>query len=59
MSREEAKERIRQLGGKVSSTVSKNVSYLVAGDDPGSKYQKAKELGIKIISEKDFLNLLS
>ncbi|MFA4990738.1 MAG: BRCT domain-containing protein, partial [Candidatus Paceibacterota bacterium] len=59
MSREEAKERIRQLGGKVSSTVSKNVSYVVAGDNPGSKYQKAKELGIKIISEKDLLNLLS
>ncbi|MDD5145539.1 MAG: NAD-dependent DNA ligase LigA [Candidatus Pacebacteria bacterium] len=58
MSREEAKEKVRALGGRVSESVSKNTSYLVAGNEPGSKFKTAKELGVKIINEKEFLNIL-
>ena len=58
MSREEAKEKIREMGGDVSSSVSKNTDYVVAGEEPGSKYDKAKELGVKIINEDEFLDLL-
>ncbi len=57
LSREEAKEKIISLGGKVSSAVSKNTSYLLAGADPGSKFTNAQKLGVKIIDEKDFLKL--
>ena len=59
MSRDDAKGKIREFGGDISSSVSKNTDYVVAGDDPGSKYDKAKELGIKILSEEDFLKLLN
>ena len=58
MTRDEAKEKVRLLGGDVSSSVSKETDYLVAGENPGSKYDKAKQLGVKIISERDFLNML-
>ncbi len=58
MSREEAKEKIRALGGNVSETVSKNTSYVVAGSEPGSKFDKAKKLGVEILNEKEFLNLI-
>ncbi|MDO8663325.1 MAG: NAD-dependent DNA ligase LigA [Candidatus Wildermuthbacteria bacterium] len=58
MAREEAKERIRNLGGNISESVSSDTDYVVAGEDSGSKFEKAKELGIKILSEKDFLQLL-
>ncbi|MEK7659093.1 MAG: NAD-dependent DNA ligase LigA [Patescibacteria group bacterium] len=58
MSREEAKQKIRQLGGDVSSDVSKNADYVVAGLKPGSKYEKAGKLGIKMISEKEFLAMI-
>lgn len=58
MAREEAEEKIRQLGGKASGSVSKNTSYVVVGDNPGSKAEKAEELGLKIISEKELLELL-
>ncbi len=58
ITREEAKEQIRQLGGKVASSISANIDYVVVGENPGSKYQKAKELKLKIINEKEFLNLL-
>lgn len=57
-SRDEAKEKIRQLGGNISSSVSKKTDYVVVGNNPGSKYDKAKNLGIKIINEKEFINLL-
>lgn len=59
MSREEAEERIRQLGGKASGSVSKTTSYLVAGENPGTKLSKAELLGVKIISESDLANLLA
>lgn len=58
LTRDEAKERVRRAGGELSSSVSKNTSYVVAGDDPGSKYDKAQELGVPILSESDFLKLL-
>src|SRR5437870_1157041 len=53
-SREEAGEIVQQHGGKVSGTVSKKTDYVVVGTDPGSKYEKAKELGVTILSEAEF-----
>ena len=58
ITREEAKARIREKGGDISSSVSKNTNYVVAGEEPGSKYEKAKELGVKIIGEKELLKML-
>ncbi len=58
MDRESAKEKIRAQGGDASESVSKKTSYLVAGTEPGSKYDKAHKLGVKIIDEKEFLKLL-
>ncbi len=58
MSREAAKERIRELGGDASEAVSKKTDYVVAGTDPGSKYEKAKKLGVKILGEEEFLRLI-
>ena len=53
-SRKEAKTFIENLGGNVSSAVSKKTDYILLGDSPGSKYQKGLELGIKILSEDEF-----
>lgn len=58
LSREEAKKIIIKNGGKVSSSVSSKTTYLLVGDDPGSKYKKAKKLGIKILSEDEFIKLI-
>lgn len=58
MSREAAKEKIRERGGEASESVGAKTSYLVAGSEPGSKYEKAKKLGVPIIGEKEFLELL-
>lgn len=58
MSRDEAKEKIRNLGGEAGSTVTKNTDYVVIGAEPGSKLDKAKKLGIKVIEEKEFLNMV-
>lgn len=52
--REEAEEKIEQLGGKASSSVSKKTSAVIVGSNPGSKYEKAKELGIPIWTEEEF-----
>jgi DNA ligase (NAD+) len=59
MSREEAGEKVRALGGSVSGSVSKKTSYVVAGGEAGSKLDKARESGVAILSEKDFLKLLT
>ena len=58
MSREDAKERIRSLAGEVRESVSKNTDYVVAGKEPGEKLNKAQELNIKILNEREFLDLL-
>lgn len=52
--RDEAKDLVESLGGECASSVSKKVDYVVVGIEPGSKYAKAKELGLKIISEDEF-----
>ncbi|MCR4261075.1 MAG: NAD-dependent DNA ligase LigA [Candidatus Colwellbacteria bacterium] len=59
MSRDEAHSRIRVLGGSPSGSMSKKTSFLVAGEDPGSKLQKARELGVKVLTEKEFLDMVS
>jgi DNA ligase (NAD+) len=59
LEREEAKEKVRECGGMVSETISQKTSFVVAGENPGSKFEKAKKRGTKIISEKEFLALLS
>jgi DNA ligase (NAD+) len=58
-SREEAGELVQQHGGKVSGSVSKKTDYVVVGTDPGSKYDKAKELGVTILTESEFEKLLA
>ena len=58
MSRNEAKERIIKLGGKFLSAVSSKTDYVVVGENPGSKFDKAKKLGVKTIGEDEFLKLI-
>ncbi len=58
MSRTDAETKVRELGGIPSSNVGKQIDYLVAGKDPGSKLAKGRKLGINIITEDEFLTLL-
>lgn len=58
MSREEAEAKVQARGGRTSASVSKETDFVVAGEDPGSKYEKAKRLGVRILTESEFLNLL-
>ncbi|MDP3794960.1 MAG: NAD-dependent DNA ligase LigA [bacterium] len=58
LSRAEAQAKARELGADVSASVSKNTDYVVAGENPGSKHDKAKQLGVKIITEKEFLGMV-
>ena len=57
-SRIEAQQKARDLGADVSSAVSKNTDFVIAGENPGSKYDKAKKLGVKIINEKEFVRMV-
>jgi len=58
ISRDEATRRIKELGGKVTSSVSKNTSYVVVGEAPGSKLDKAQKFGIIILNEDEFTKML-
>ena len=57
-SRDEIHNYIKKLGGKVSTSVSKNTDYLICGENPGSKLEKARAIGVKIISEEEFIELV-
>jgi DNA ligase (NAD+) len=59
ISRDQGKKFVKDNGGHVSSTVSAKTNYVVVGDDAGSKFEKAQELGVKTISEEEFLGMLS
>ncbi len=59
LTREEAQARIEKAGGKVLKSVSKKTNYLVAGEEAGSKLDKAKELGIKIIDEAELNGMMA
>lgn len=58
ISRDEAKDKVRALGGDASGFVSKKTDYVVAGENPGSKLDKAKKLGVKILTESEFLKMI-
>jgi DNA ligase (NAD+) len=58
LSRDDAKAEIERRGGKVSGSVSRKTDLVVAGGDAGSKLAKARELGVKIVGEEEFLALL-
>ncbi|MFA5945541.1 MAG: NAD-dependent DNA ligase LigA [Patescibacteria group bacterium] len=58
LGREEAKDTVRLLGGGVSESVSKKTDYVVVGENPGSKADKARELGVTILSESEFLKMI-
>lgn len=59
ISRSEAEKMVEARGGKATKSVSKKTDYVVAGDEPGAKYEKARQLGIKILNEEDFDSFLS
>ena len=58
MSREEAKQKIRDLGGNISSSVSKETDFIVAGENPGTKYEKALELGVQVLNERELEKII-
>jgi DNA ligase (NAD+) len=57
--RDEAKDIIRKEGGAISASVSQKTDYVLVGENPGSKYAKALELGVKVIDEKEFKNMMA
>jgi len=58
LTRDDAKAKIRELGGKIASAVSKKTDFVVAGSEAGSKLEKANELGVKVLSEEEFLGMI-
>jgi DNA ligase (NAD+) len=58
MHRNEAKELIEKFGGRTTDNVSSKTSYVIVGEDPGTKYDKAKKLNIPILSEEEFLKMI-
>jgi DNA ligase (NAD+) len=58
MGRDEAKERIEAAGGKVTGSVSKKTDYVIAGTEAGSKLDRARELAVPVLEEKEFLAML-
>ena len=57
ISRDDAKRRIESLGGRVSGTVSKKTDFVIAGDDPGSKLEKALALGVRVLNPGEFAQM--
>jgi DNA ligase (NAD+) len=57
-SRKEIEDLIHQLGGKAAGSVSRNTDFVIVGEEPGSKLEKARQLGIKTISEEEFLRMI-
>ena len=58
ITRGEAEKRVRMLGGDPSGSVSQKTNYVVAGENPGSKFEKAEELGVRVLTEKEFLSMI-
>jgi len=58
ITRDEAKEKVRAMGGSISSSISVKTDFLVLGENPGSKLQKAQELGVKVINEEEFSGMI-
>ena len=58
LSRDDAKSKIRAHGGSISGSVSSKTDYVVFGENPGSKFDKAKSLGVTTVDEKDFLKMV-
>ncbi|HDH99375.1 MAG TPA: NAD-dependent DNA ligase LigA, partial [Firmicutes bacterium] len=58
MTRSEAEELVRKLGGEASSSVSRRTDYVVVGENPGSKLERARQLGVKTITEEEFLRMV-
>jgi DNA ligase (NAD+) len=58
LTREEARKAIEERGGRVTSSVSRKTAYLVAGEDPGSKLERARALGVPVLDEAAFLEML-
>ena len=58
MTRDEAKDKLRALGAKVTNSVSKKTDFLLVGESPGSKLAKAESLGVNVINELEFINLV-
>jgi DNA ligase (NAD+) len=58
LSRQHVQQAIRQAGGKSSSSISKKTDFVLAGENPGSKLDKARELGVEVIDEKQFLKMM-
>jgi DNA ligase (NAD+) len=57
--RQQVEQAIKEAGGKASSSVSKKTDFVLAGKEPGSKVEKARKFGVKVINEKEFLEMIS